>query len=585
MRIRGDRNSVLVATSLVTIMIGCAGPLYRSTEEQLRESLISSHAAQLQAAASSPIIKLTRKPSIVEADITAERRRELDEISGMAAYDQQTFNLAQDVLSIDQTKVSRLNLQEAIAVAVKNNLDLQIARLAPAMIQTRITQAEAVFDALFFTQADYSKLDTPQPSGFIPGLVGNTQSEDLNLSTGIRKDLTSGGRITFQTNAERRHSVPSIFAVNTLYNADLLVTLEQPLLRGFGADVNRANIVLGENAHRTERENLRQNMIDLVAQVEEAYWNLFFAQHQVLVLSRRLDRTTRDRSRLKPRIKVDVKPATLTEVSARVEQQRADLVRAGQQIYLATDALKRLLNSRNLPLADETLIRPDDQPVEAPLSFSLLDAITTALRHRPEMNAALLDIKDASIRQRVADNNRLPLLNVAATATTNGLGFDGADDAYSELDEFDFIDYMVSARFEWPIGNRQAEAFYAQRRLERQASVLAYQRQAQDVLQEVKDAIREVRTSYELIGATRAARRAAADSLRSLEAEQQAGAALTPEFINLKLDRQDALANTELQEVQALVDYNNAIARFYQAQGTLLDRNNITFTEDSGRPY
>ena len=54
--------------------------------------------------------------------------------------------------------------------------------------------------------------------------------------------------------------------------------------------------------------------------------------------------------------------------------------------------------------------------------------------------------------------------------------------------------------------------------------------------------------------------------------------ALTPEFLlDLKLSTQQRLANAEIQEVQAEVDYNNTIARFFLTTGTLLKRNGIQF--------
>ena len=204
--------------------------------------------------------------------------------------------------------------------------------------------------------------------------------------------------------------------------------------------------------------------------------------------------------------------------------------------------------------------------------------MTTALRQRPSLEQALLQIKDASIRQRVADNQRLPLLDLRATVAANGLDPDSGAGALDEAGERNFIDYVIGATFEQPIGNRAAEANYRQRRLARRQSVLQYRDQAQQVVLDVKNALRELVRTYELIGSNRAARRAAADSLRAIEQQEEAGAALTPEFLlDLKLQTQQRLAQAEIDEARALSDYNAAIARLYRAMGTLLDRNGIEF--------
>lgn len=575
-------GSACLGVASAAWLAGCAGPMDQTPEEALRESMISAHRAHLASVAEARVLELSREPSDVESELSDERRAELDEMSGPSAYKDRELQTGTDLTGSDAAPAVRLSLQQAVALAVKNNLDLQVARMTPAISEARIVQAQGVFDATFFTNANLSKLDTPQPTGNVPGFSGNTKREDIQLSTGIRKPLISGGQITLQTDLNRNEAVPSVFSVSKYYDADVLVNIEQPLLRNFGADINRSNIVLAQNDRLAEAQQLKRRLLDVVARVEAGYWDVYFAQQQLRVRVSLLERSTDDRDRLIERRGYDASPVEITEANSFVELHRADVIRARSAVRVASDQLKRLLNSPDLPIADETLIVPVDEPTDEPISFSLLDLVTAALRHRPEMQIALLDIKDASVRQRVADNARLPLLNVAATAQFNGVATDGASDAYDDMDDGDFIDYILGAQFEMPIGNRQAEGLYRQRQLERRATALVYQRQAQDVVLEVKNALRNVQTSYELIGATRAARRAAADSLRAIEVQEASGVALTPQFlINQKLSTQERLANAEVQEAQALTDYHNAIAALYQSTGTLLERNNIDFRIDA----
>ena len=554
----------------------------QTPEEALRESMIAAHRAHLASVAEARVLELSREPSDVESELSAERRAELDGMSGPEAYQDIEPQTGTDLTGSDTAPVVRLSLQEAVALAVKNNLDLQVARMTPAISEARIVQAQGVFDATFFTNVNFNKLDTPQPPGAVTGFSGNTRREETQLSTGIRKPLVSGGQITLQADLNRTDANPTVFNVFKYYDADVLVNLEQPLLRNFGADINRSNIVLAQNDRLAEAQQLKRRLLDVVARVEAGYWDVFFARQQLRVRVRLLERSTQDRDRLIERRGYDASPVEITEANSFVELHRADVIRARSAVRVASDQLKRLLNSPDLPIADETLIVPVDEPTDEPISFSLLDLVTAALRHRPEMQIALLDIKDASVRQRVADNARLPLLNVAAAVQWNGMSTSSREDAFDNVDDGDFIDYLLGAQFEMPIGNRQAEGLYRQRQLERRATALVYQRQAQDVVLEVKNALRNVQTSYELIGATRAARRAAADSLRAIEVQEASGVALTPQFlINQKLSTQERLANAEVQEAQALTDYHNAIAALYQSTGTLLERNNIEFRLDA----
>ena len=70
--------------------------------------------------------------------------------------------------------------------------------------------------------------------------------------------------------------------------SDLTLNLAQPLLRGFGSDVNRANIVLARNARRSDAQALRGTLIGLCADVEAAYWTLVVTKQGLLIQARLL---------------------------------------------------------------------------------------------------------------------------------------------------------------------------------------------------------------------------------------------------------------------------------------------------------
>jgi len=562
-------------------MVSCASPLERSTQEALRAEMMASHRRYLEAVAAGPVIELSRAPSAVERELAEEGRIEaLDAESGPRAYVDAPLELGPDLLGDAQTPVVRLTLAQALQMAARNNLDVQLARLQPAISEAQITQAEAVFDAVFFAGFERQDLNTPGPPSLFPGfgLGGDQRARQTTFNTGIRKQLSTGGLVSVQTEMGRMFREPAVTTVDTWDTANLSVNIVQPLLRNFGSEVSLAEVYLTRNARAADVQTLRQTMLDVVAVTEQAYWNLFLAQQQLLIQLRLLERTIADREILIQRRDLDVPFVSITEASSFVEQRRFDVIRAREQVRITSDALKRLINDPDLPISGEALLLPADVPADVPIEYSLVDAVTTALQHRPEMQRALLAISDASIRLRVADNQRLPELNLAATVRFSGVG-NTTGEAYRETFRGDFIDYLFSAQFEVPIGNRGPEAQHRRFQLERQSSVVNYQRTGQAVVQEVKDSLRRLASGYELIGAARSARQAAADNLRAIQAQEDAGVALTPEFIDLKLRRQEALARFEIEEIQALTSYNVAVAEFYRSTGALLRRNGIIFSD------
>ena len=577
----------LAAVAVLVGVYGCVSPLQPESESELRERLLSANRAYLQAVSAGPVIELSRTTSDVETELTNKRRAELDRMSGPSAYTDQPLDLGPDLMGVEAIQTVGMTLQRAIHLAAQNNLSVQVARLQPAISQTQITQAEASFDAIFFSDFNFEKNDTPQPSAAL-AQFGSVKDEERSLNTGIRKTLTSGGEMTLSTRFARNSREPSFFNVNTWHDANILASLNQPLLRNFGADVNRAQIMLSNNARRQSLHDLRRELLDTMLNTESAYWTLVFTRQQLLIQNKLLERTITDRDQLKQRENFDVSPVRLTEANSFVELRRGDVIRSRQAVRAASDRIKNLIYAKDMPLTGETLILPVDNPVDLPLKFSMLDAVTTALRHRPQLQQLLSLINDATIRQRVADNQRLPQLDLAATVRYNGVtrnAGEGIDDAYDTVTDGEYIDYVLTAQFEVPIGNRGPEALYRQQQLSRSAAVINYQRNAEQVILEIKDALRNLHTTYQLIGSARAARRSASDNLRAIEEQEKAGQALTPEFLlDLKLSTQSRLANAEIQEIQALTDYNTAIASFYRVMGTLLERNGIEFSDEAIEP-
>ena len=186
----------------------------------------------------------------------------------------------------------------------------------------------------------------------------------------------------------------------------------------------------------------------------------------------------------------------------------------------------------------------------------------------------MLSISDAQIRQHLADNLRLPLLNLSAQIAYFGLD-DDTGTSYQNLNDGDYIDYVFGLNFEVPLGNRAAEAEFQRSRLQRTASLVNYWRTVQFVVRNVKNALRDVVTNYELIQARRSFRIAQAENLRTLLVEEETMAGLTPEFLNLKFQRQNGLAVARSLEIRALANFDQAVAEFYHAMGIGLEMKQI----------
>ncbi|MCA9293528.1 MAG: TolC family protein [Phycisphaerales bacterium] len=571
---RSYRAMPAMATSFCLILAaGCATPFDAPPAAELRASIAQTVRRELGPQGDNPPPPAALSRHAASLDFTAARLDELNAIAGPAAYEDRPLDAGADLLGQPAATVS-LDLAGAITAAVRHNLIVEGASFGPAISRADVDAANAVFDWVLFADAEWNITDAPFVGTPFSPNVANAQ--DLTGAVGVRKELPTGGSASISNRLTYTDDTRANLAISPdpSNRADIIARIDHPLLRGAGRNTTLAEVRLAENAQATQVQELRRTLIDRVTETERAYWNLIAARRNVQIRQRLLERGIEVRDVLKARLQFDVRPAEYSDAVARVETRRADVIRALNDYRKSSDALKALMNAPDWPVGSETLVTPIGEPPDEPVTFSLFDAMASALQHRPEIEQAILGIEDREIRLEVAENARLPRLDLAAQAAFAGLDR-GVGDAYGQIADRDFVSYLLGLEFEQPIGNRPAEAAHTRARLVRMQALTDYRRVVQNVFLQLKGALRDLETNYTLIEQTRTARLAAAENLRTLIVQKQTIQSLTPEFLNLEFTRQDSLAAAELAEIRALADYNIAIADFDAATGLTLDRRGI----------
>ncbi len=581
-------SAVALGALLGALLGGCSSPLDRE-QDDLRKSLMESIRREAAEATRYPQTRETERTSRSRAlDLKPKVMQELERTSGITSYRPGGSNdlLEPTLLGTPQNAVT-LSLERAIATAVANNLNIQFAKLAVAVDEARLLEAQAAFDWTFFTNLTWSNLDQEQiaqQSSIPPSTRSFNQRQVVDSQIGLRRRLTSGGTFTVQQALTYTDVTlePSSFArPNPADEAAVTVQLDQPLLRNFGSDTALTEVRLAANAERDQIQQLKSELNQTVGQVEQQYWRLVQAYGELLIAKRLLQAGEKVRQILEVRKgNMDANPAQFANAVAAVESRRGDVIQAENTLRNASDQLKQLMNDPELTVGSEVLLLPADNPVDAPTQFSLLDSLTTAIGRRPEVQRAILALDDSSIRRRQAENQILPQLDLRLQTRLSALTT-GADSSLREQFDGSLVDFLVGLAFEQPIGNRAAEGRARGRRVEQQQSVITYRDVVSRIVLEVKTALRNTETAYDLIEQRRAARLAAAEDLRTTEVREEIVQGLTPEQLDLKLRKQESLAGRETQELAALTGYNTGIAQLYTAMGTALERNRIRFEVSS----
>ncbi len=595
------RLAQILVAGILLGTAGCQSPFERASEQELRQAMIHSVQREIDAAKGDPAedgqsqnhaIQFDTATDLTKLEIREDHLRIIQHEFSTQGYIKQlqlkdpTQDPIAQLIGLDllgrPTVLIPISLEGVVRGSVANNLDVEFAQYTPAISQAALVEAEAAFDWTLFGNAQGTDTITPQTSavGFGSGILRN-ESDSASGSVGLRKVLTTGGTLTVQHDLGYNNVESSFFGAadpNPSNSSNFIVGIEQPLLDGFGRSRTMAQVYLARNAERTNVSVLKNQLITTASDTERAYWQLVLAHKQLIIRAKLLDRGIQVRDDMIARRVQDARQAQIADAVARVERRRSDLLIAKTTLRNASDALKRLINDDRIPVGSEVLLVPSDEPTIDPIVFSLLDAIDAGITHRPEIEQAILLIDDSTIRENVARNGRLPTLNLSAQARLLGLN-DSVGDSYQDSISNRFIDdWLIGLTFEQPLGNRIGQAGFRRARLERMQSIVGYRRAVQSVVLEIKNALNAVVTNHALINQTTLSRVAQGEALRALMIEKElTNAGYSVERLNLELNQQEALANAEIAEVQALANYHSALAELYRSMGTTLSRNRIDF--------
>ena len=477
----------------------------------------------------------------------------------------------------DSARVVGLPLRECVRRATLNNFDVAVAAYEPAIAETRIVEAEARFDPVFQLTGEYQNQNQVNPDA---GNFGET--ERLTASAALTQLLPSGSQLQLQYqtiyNDFKNNPFLGLNVPNPSYTSGLTLQFQQPILRNFGFDTNRARIFINQNDQRISVLEFRDRLEEVLLQVEQTYWQLFEAQRQVEIQEELLERTLETGNIIRIRAGQDASREQVSRALAEALSRRADLIEAKGRVAQLSDELLRLMNDPDLPVAGDVLVRTTSEPVEAPLLFDLEDATATALSSRPELAQQILRIDSARSAERVGRSNLLPQLDLVLSGGLQGIADDYAgsvDDQFSG----DGLSAGVGLQLEIPLGNRGARATLKRALNQRDQAVTQYQALVQQVAAEVSQTQRQASVNYARLTQLREARLAIRDVVEQLGVEERADPRLTPEFVDRKLRTLSQLLQAQSNEAGAIAEYQRSLAEYERAKGTLLRYNNIVIEE------
>ncbi len=486
----------------------------------------------------------------------------------------------------------RLDLAGAYQLALARNLNLHVGRYDLAIANTDVRGSGGIFDPNFSTFLNFDSTEVPT-STILEG-ANVAESENMRFGLGINQLLPSGTEIGLEWFSRRSKTNSTFFFLNPRWDAQIRATLAQPLLNGFGTIATRSRIIIAENIRDQTAIGFEVQVIQLLADVEQAYWELVATRLAIGVTRQSLELAERLLGETRQRVEVGTSaPIDTVQSEATVATRNQELIFALNAASNAEDNLKGLLGF-DQPHEWEVRIETTDSYVIEPILPNLDESIGTALVKRPAILRQELEMQRLQHNVNVAKNRALPRLDLTGSYAFGGLSGtstiegpdgepitirDGLGDAAQQVFDFDFPAWTAGLTFSVPIGNHQAKELLVRTRWERDRTGAQLEALKQQITREVRFAVRSLEDGAAAIDAAVASRRLAD---RNLEAEQtKFDNGLSTNFQVAEI--QDAAATAQFSEIRARVNYRKALAIYYGSTGTLLESKSVEIA-DPGAP-
>jgi outer membrane protein len=342
-----------------------------------------------------------------------------------------------------------LSLDDAISLALENNLNINVTRFVPWIAETQLLKAKSggipqssstqqvvlgsspsvSFDPIATGNFGWSHANVPINNPFtsgagttaIPLVQQNTAFVNLGYTQGFHTGTNFS--VTFDTTRSSTNLSDVVF--NPALNPIMTATLSQPLLNGFGLLPNTRYIIEARNSMKVANSQFAQQVIATVTQTSNDYWELVYDRENVKVqeaavgVSQKLYEDNKKQLEIGTMAPLDVLTA---ESQLATDQQNlivAQTTRLQQETVLLNDITKNLLGKdvAGIEIIPTTGISTPDLVENIPLQ----DAVQEAWKKRPELYQADLNLKNAGIEVKATVNGLLPSLNAFVQYQSQGL--------------------------------------------------------------------------------------------------------------------------------------------------------------------
>ncbi len=476
--------------------------------------------------------------------------------------------------------VERLSIEDAVKMALENNLSVQVEKFNPAIQDVGITLARSAWAPILNGTVTSTNQNSPI-SSFFAGATDKLTRDSVQANVGTSGLLPWGSNYSVKWDSTRAKSNSVYDSPNPSLSSNLNFDFIQPLLRNFKIDGARQQLIISRKSRELSDISLQQTILTTIRTVKNAYMDLKYAKSALEVAQQSLDLARESLRNNRSRVEIGtMAPIDIVEAQAEVARREEAVIVASATVDRTADRLRTLIFEPQRPDFWQIQFDLTTPAMFEPRPVDVDGAVRTALDKRTDLRNARKQLEMTDVNVQYYRNQTLPDLNAevayglsgqGGTSKNFGSGFpppvlsqvtDGFGSVVSKMLSGAFPAWTFGVTVSYPLGTSSAEANMARARLQLAQGQVSLRNLELQITTSVRDVARQVQTNQKRVEATTATRKLMEQRLVAEQKKFAAG--MSTNFLVFQAQRD--LADAQNNELSAILDYNRSLVDFETVQ-------------------
>ena len=316
----------------------------------------------------------------------------------------------------------RLSLDEAVELALDQNLDIRVQRLNPLIQDLSIANVRSAWAPNLSTTFQNNSRTTPSTTQLSGGL-DQINTDTFQNTVGLNQLTPWGGFYNVNWNSSNQSTTNFFTSFDPQLRSTMSLQYTQPLLRNFTIDNVRQRLQITRTNRDISDIQLRDTIVSTVRNAKNAYWELSFAISALAVQQQSLELAEESLRNNRTRVEVGtMAPIDIVEAQAEVARNEETVIVAEAAIDEAEDVLRALIMDPTTPNFWALRLEPTDTPLLQTREIDIDAAVASALAGRTDLAQIRRSLDNTDTNIRFYQNQRMPDVNLQVNYSATAAG-------------------------------------------------------------------------------------------------------------------------------------------------------------------